>query len=111
LPVQKWLDDQHGGDKLVACTRLMTPTNYQVTPMGNHGKVGSTEPTRILLGLDPEKRSLALGWRPGLLTLTATHFYLLRLEPQVLGKQGKPWKLTSGSNAFSAELGEELQRY
>jgi hypothetical protein len=112
-----------------------------------------------LLGLDPEKRSWLLGGRAGLLTLTATHFYILRLgglkekiketafdapraqmqfttndltidklhwrhwlvtgfadgthllEPQVMGKAGKPSKIAPGSDAFLTELGDEAQRH
>lgn len=157
-PVQKWLDQQHGGDKLIALTRVMTPTNDDFTEFGTgDGNVGSTEATRQSLGLDREKTSWLLARRAGLLTLTATHFYVLRLggfkekiketafdapraemqfaahdllvgrldwrhwlvtgfpdgryllEPQVMGKEGKPSKIAPGSDAFLAELGDQVQ--
>ncbi len=159
-PVQRWLDENHGGDKLVAFTRVIRPGNYEVTAMGSgSGNVGSTEDTRELLGLDPEERSWLLGGRAGLLTLTATHFYLLRLgglrekiketlfdaprtqmrftahdlgidridwrhwmvtgfpdakyllEPQVIGKPGKPSKIAPGSDAFLAALGDQVHHH
>jgi len=31
------------------------------------------------------------------------------LEPQVIGKQGEPSKIAAGSDAFLAELREEVQ--
>ena len=157
-PVQKWLDEEHGGDQLIALTRVITPANTEVTEFGTGGgNVGSTEATRELLGLDPEKRSWLLGGRAGLLTLTATRFYVLRLgglkekiketafdapradmqfaahdltvgrldwrhwlvtgfpdgrhllEPQVMGKEGKPSKIAPGSDAFLAELGDQVK--
>lgn len=77
--VQQWLDEHHGGDRLVSFTRVVTPANYQVTPGGGASKVGSTEPTMQRLGLDREDASWLLGGKAGLLTLTATNFYLLRL--------------------------------
>lgn len=78
--VQSWLDDQHGGDRVLAVTRVMTPANVEVSELGvgGHG-VGSTEPTRKLLGLDPENRSWLLAGKAGLLVLTATKFHVLRL--------------------------------
>ncbi len=78
--VQSWLDDQHGGDRVLAVTRVMTPANVEVSDLGvgGHG-VGSTEPTRKLLGLDLENRSWLLAGKAGLLVLTATKFYVLRL--------------------------------
>ncbi|MEQ8840243.1 MAG: hypothetical protein RIB98_04630 [Acidimicrobiales bacterium] len=162
-PVQKWLDEQHGGDELVAFTRVMTPTNHEIADVGpgggsaGGGSVGSTEATRQSLGLDPQNKSWLLHGRAGLLVVTATHFYLLRLgglkekiketlfdtprtqirvtaldhtidridwrhwlieglpdgayllEPQVLGKGGKPSKIAPGSNAFLAQLGDQAQ--
>ena len=157
-PIQNWLDEQHGGDQLIAFTRVMTPANIEVAELSaGGGNVGSTEATRQLLGLDREHRSWLLGGRAGVLTVTATHFYLLRLgglkekvkdtvfdapraqvqftandltidkldwrhwlvtglpdgkyllEPQILGKAGKPSKIASGSTAFLAALGEQVQ--
>ncbi len=159
-PVQTWLDEEHGGDELLAFTRVMTPANYDVAEFSaGGGNVGSTEATRQSLGLDPENRSWVLGGRAGLLTLTATHFYILRLgglkekikdtafdaprtqmqftandltidkldwrhwlvtgfpdgrhllEPQIMGKAGKPSKIAPGSDAFLAELGDQAQRH
>ena len=79
-PVQSWLDDRHGGDRVIAVTRVMTPANVEVAEFGagGHG-VGSTEPTRKLLGLDPENRSWLLAGKAGVFALTATKFYVLRL--------------------------------
>ena len=157
-PIQSWLDERHGGDKLIAFTRVMTPANSEVAEFSaGGGNVGSTEATRQLLGLDRESRSWLLGGRAGVLTLTATHFYLLRLgglkervketafdaprvemqftandltidkhdwrhwlvtglpdgkyllEPQILGKAGKPSKIAPGSTDFLAALGEQVQ--
>ena len=48
------------------------------TGAGGDG-IGSTEPTRKLLGLDLENRSWLLTGKAGLLVLTATKFYVLRL--------------------------------
>ncbi len=156
-PVQKWLDEQHGGDRLIAFTRVMTPSNVEVSDLGGGGNVGSVEATRQALELEPDQRSWLLGGRAGLLTVTATHFYLLRLgglkekiketifdapraemhfiandlaigkidwrhwlvtgfsdgryllEPQVLGKSGKPSKIAPGSESFLGELGDQVQ--
>jgi hypothetical protein len=159
-PVQQWLDEHHGGDKLIAFTRVITPANYEIETAGvssGGGNVGSTEATRQMLGLDLENKSWLLGGRAGLLTITATHFYVLRLgglkekiketifdaprsqmqftandlrihkldwrhwlvtgfhdgkyllEPQVMGKMGKPSKVAPGSDALVAELGEQVQ--
>ena len=78
--VQSWFDEQHGGDRVLAATRVMTPANVEVSELGvgGHG-VGSTEPTRKLLGLDLENRSWLLTGKAGLLVLTATKFSVLRL--------------------------------
>jgi hypothetical protein len=157
-PIQNWLDEHHDGDKLLAFTRVMTPANHEIAELSvGGGNVGSTEATRRSVGLDQEKRSWLLGGRAGLLTLTATHFYLLRLgglkekiketafdaprsqmlftandltvdtrdwrhwvvaglpdgkyllEPQILGKAGKPSKIAPGSDAFIAELGDQVR--
>ena len=79
-PVQSWLDDQHGGDKLIAATRVVTPANIEVTEFSAGGDgIGSTESTRKLLGLEPENRSWLLAGKAGTLVLTATKFYVLRL--------------------------------
>lgn len=81
-PVQKWLDEQHGGDRLIAFTRVMTPANPEVVVADvsvGGGGTGSTEGTRQLFGLDLEDKSWLLGGSAGLLTLTATRFYVLRL--------------------------------
>lgn len=79
-PIQQWLDEHHGGDELIAFTRVTTPTNYQVTDVSAGGSnLGSMEVSMQLLALDEEKKSWLLGGRAGLLTLTRTHFYLLRL--------------------------------
>ena len=78
--VQSWLDDRHGGDRVIAVTRVMTPANYEVAEFGaGSDRIGSTEPTRKLLGLDLENRSYLLNGKAGLLVLTATKFYVLRL--------------------------------
>ena len=156
-PVQKWLDEQHGGDRLIAFTRVMTPSNVEVSDLGGGGNVGSVEATRQALELDPDQRSWLLRGRAGLLTVTATHFYVLQLgglkekikatifdaprpqmhftandvtigkitwrhwlvtgfpdgryllEPQVLGKSGKPSKIAPGSETFLAELGDRVR--
>ena len=159
-PVQTWLDEQHGGDELIAFTRVMTPANAEIIAADvsvGGGNVGSTESTRQLLGLDIENKSWLLGGSAGLLTLTATRFYVLKLggfkekikktaveaprvqmqfacrdleadrrdwrhwlvtgfpddkyllEPQIMGKAGKASKVASGSDAFLAELGDQVQ--
>jgi hypothetical protein len=156
--VQNWLDEHHDGDTLVAFTRVMTPANTEVTEFSAGGaNIGSTEATRQRQGLDPEKMSWLIRGKAGLLTLTATKFYVLKLgglkerikatvfeaprdqmrfvahdltvdrrewrhwlvtgfpddeyvlEPQIMGKAGKPSKIAPGSDAFLAALGDQVQ--
>jgi len=58
----------------------MSPANIEVSELSAGGdNVGSTEPTRKLLGLDPESRSPLLAGKAGLLALTGTKSYVPRL--------------------------------
>ena len=51
--VQSWLDDQHGGDRVLAVTRVMTPANYEVAEFGAAGTQPPYLTNARLVGRDP----------------------------------------------------------
>ena len=87
-PIQVWLDEQHGGDRLVAFTRVFNPSVITGSTYGNNkqGPVTNTATTAAMLGLDPIQQWPGLLGSVGLLVLTADYFYILKvtkLRPRI----------------------------
>ena len=155
-PVQAWLDERHGGDQLLAFTRVFTPSGVSPSD-GSSVDVTGVASTRGVLGLDPAQQYPVLGMSVGLFAISPQQFYVLRvgglrprikatviespraqvtisvrdlehnrqwwrhwviglpdgrfiLEPQCLGKAGKPSKVAPASEHFFVALADQVRR-
>lgn len=72
-PIQAWLDEQHGGGRLVAFTRVSTVGVTTGSTYGNHsGSLTNTAATAAMLGLDPTQQWPGLLGSVGLLASETT---------------------------------------
>jgi hypothetical protein len=86
-PVQAWLDEQHGGERLVAFTRVSSVSFSSGSEFGSdQGSVTNTAATAGMLGLDPTQQWPGNLGSVTLLVLTADHFHILHvggLRPRI----------------------------